>query len=68
MGAAKVIGGTTRPAPGDGSFLKGLIEAGELRTVIDKRYSLHEIAEAYRYAEAEHKKGHVVMLLEQPSR
>jgi NADPH:quinone reductase-like Zn-dependent oxidoreductase len=67
-GAAKMVGGVTRPAPGDLAFLKGLIEAGMLRTVIDRRYSLDEIAEAFRYAEAGHKKGHVVILLEQTSR
>ena len=63
-GAAKMVGGLPRIAPGDLSFLKSLIEAGELRTVIDRRYSLQEIAEAFRYAEAGHKKGHVVILLE----
>jgi len=52
-----------RVAAGDLSFLKGLIEGGTLRTVIDRRYSLHEIAEAHRYAEAGHKKGHVVVLV-----
>ncbi len=63
-GAAKVIGGVARASADDLAFLKRLIEAGELRTVIDRRYSLGEIAEAHRYAEAGHKKGHVVVLLE----
>ena len=66
-GAAKVISGVARPAAGDQSFLKGLIEAGKLRTVIDRRYSLDKIAEAHRHAEAGHKKGHVVILLERTS-
>ncbi len=44
-------------------FLKALIEAGKLRTVIDRRYSLDEIGEAHRYAEAGHKKGHVIVVL-----
>jgi NADPH:quinone reductase-like Zn-dependent oxidoreductase len=65
-GAAKVIGGVARVAPGDLDLFLRLIEAGELRTVIDRRYSLDEIAEAHRYAEAGHKKGHVVVLLERP--
>jgi NADPH:quinone reductase-like Zn-dependent oxidoreductase len=65
-GAARVLGGVARTAPGDLSFFKGLIEAGELRTVIDKRYPLSAIAEAHRHAEAGHKKGHVIVLLGRP--
>jgi len=67
-GAAKVVSGVARGSAEDQSFLKGLIEAGKLRTVIERRYSLDEIAEAHRHAEAGHKKGHVVILLEQTSR
>jgi len=66
-GTAKVIGGMARAAPGDAAFLKGLIEAGELRTVIDRRYALDEIAEAHRYAEAGHKRGHVVIVFDPAS-
>ena len=67
-GAGRVFGGVARPADGDQAFLKELIEAGELRTVIDKRYPLSEIAEAHRHAEAGHKRGHVIVLLESASR
>ena len=42
-------------------FLKSRIEAGQFRAVIDRRYPLDAIADAYRYVETGQKVGIVVI-------
>ena len=42
-------------------LIKGLVEAGKYRPVIDRRYALDEIVEATRYVESGQKTGNVVL-------
>jgi NADPH:quinone reductase-like Zn-dependent oxidoreductase len=46
-------------------FIKGLIEAGKVKPVLDRRYPLSEVAEALRYYEEGHARGKVVITVDQ---
>jgi NADPH:quinone reductase-like Zn-dependent oxidoreductase len=70
-GAAKVIGPfasasaiSSAGLAGEMAVLSQMIEAGELRTVIGRRFSFGEIAEAHAYTDSGHKVGNALVIME----
>ncbi|SDL76425.1 NADPH:quinone reductase [Daejeonella rubra] len=60
-GKHKVISGLAMEKPEEIRYIQNLMADGHLHAVIDRIYSLEEIADAHRYVEAGHKKGNVVV-------
>jgi NADPH:quinone reductase-like Zn-dependent oxidoreductase len=66
QGGGKKMGGVTgRPNQEDLVFMKGLLEAGKVVPVIDRRYPLSETAGALRYLGEGHARGKVVITVKQ---
>jgi len=62
-GDKKVKMGITKYAKEDVQLLSRLLESGEYRAVIDRRYPLEDVVEATRYVETGQKVGNVVLLV-----
>lgn len=60
-GSGRIVFPTPRSSQSFVEFLRARIEAGEFHPVIDRKYPLCDIADAYRYVESEQKAGIVVI-------
>jgi NADPH:quinone reductase-like Zn-dependent oxidoreductase len=63
VGSKRVRGAAGRRTKQDVVFLKELIEAGEFRAVVDRRYPIEQVADAHRYVETWRKAGNVVLTI-----
>jgi NADPH:quinone reductase-like Zn-dependent oxidoreductase len=57
----KVMMNLGRDDPRMASYFREVLESGAFRPLVDRRYRLEEIVEAYRYVETERKIGNVVV-------
>jgi NADPH:quinone reductase-like Zn-dependent oxidoreductase len=61
----KVVFAFAAPRADDLDFVRQLIEAGEIKAVVDRVYPLTQAAEAHAYIETGQKKGNVVLSIRQ---
>jgi NADPH:quinone reductase-like Zn-dependent oxidoreductase len=60
-GGRKVVCALSSERPQDLVFIRELVEAGKIKSIVDRRYPLEQAAEAHRYFESGDKKGKVIL-------
>lgn len=63
-GSKKVICALSSERQEDLLLIKDLVEAGRIKSIIDRCYPLEEIAEAHRYVDKGRKKGNIVVSIQ----
>jgi 2-desacetyl-2-hydroxyethyl bacteriochlorophyllide A dehydrogenase len=63
FGKKKIISGVIKETSQDMNYFKQQIEAGKLKAVIDRIYTLKQFVEAHTYVDKGHKKGNVIIAI-----
>jgi NADPH:quinone reductase-like Zn-dependent oxidoreductase len=64
-GDKKVICALASDSAADLEVIKGMVEAGQIKSLVDRCFPLAEAAEAHRYVESGEKRGNVVITVSQ---
>jgi NADPH:quinone reductase-like Zn-dependent oxidoreductase len=66
-GSKQILIGSGSQWPEDLAHVRGLLEAGQLRPVIDRSYPLEQMVDAHQYVDQGYKKGNVIVTVNHES-